>query len=157
MAGGSNASGLVVEGNINSTWQFNVSGMVQLPLGIETSANFYGRQGFPVLYFVSVFTNNSNNPLPNIQIGEVGAYRLPSVFVLDLHIERLFRIGSTVTVIPVLDCLNAANSHIVLQRDGSVGFYDAASAPAFGQNPNFNAPYELVSNRVFRGGVRIAF
>ena len=33
MAGGTNASGPVVEGNINSKWQFNVSGMVLLPAG----------------------------------------------------------------------------------------------------------------------------
>ncbi len=41
LAGGINASGPVVEpigaNYINSTWQFNVSGMVQLPLGIEAA------------------------------------------------------------------------------------------------------------------------
>ncbi len=82
LAGGMNASGAVVDvaNNINSTWQFNVSGMVQLPLGIEASANFYGRQGYPILYGVQVITHD---PVPNlfenpfIQIGPVGAYRLP--------------------------------------------------------------------------------
>ena len=38
---------------INSTWQFNVSGMVQLPLGINVAANLFGRQGFVLPYFVS--------------------------------------------------------------------------------------------------------
>ena len=32
---GTVASGPVVVGTINATWQFNVSGMVELPLGIE--------------------------------------------------------------------------------------------------------------------------
>ena len=89
------ASGAVVDvaNNINSTWQFNVSGMVQLPLGIEASANFYGRQGYPILYIVQVITND---PVPNlfenpaVQIGPVGAYRLPDVFLLDIHLEKSF-------------------------------------------------------------------
>jgi hypothetical protein len=166
LAGGSNASGPVVQpaGNkfgtvyINSKWQFNVSGMVQLPLGIVTSANFFGRQGFPIVYHVAAVTYQSNFITDN-QIGQVGANRLPNVFLLDVHVQKLFRIGPTVTVSPVLDCFNAANSRTVLQRDGVVGAYDATSAPApaFGQNPNFNAPAEVLSKRVFRGGVQIAF
>ena len=164
-AGGSNASGPVVQpaGNkfgtvyINAKWQFNVSGMVQLPLGIETSANFYGRQGFPVVYSVTEFTHDIRFSQPFTQIGQVGAYRLPSAFLLALHVEKLFRIGSAVTISPMVDCFNVANSHTVLQRDGFVGAYDATTTPTFVQNPNFNAPAELLSNRVFRGGVRVAF
>ena len=166
-AGGSNATGPVVEpvGNkfgtvyINAQWQFNVSGLVQLPFGIITSANLFGRQGFPVVYSVQAITHDTRDNMPAIQIGQVGAYRLPDVFELDLHLEKLIRIGPTVTVSPSIDCFNVANSHTVLQRDGFVGSYDAvnAPAPAFGQNPHFNEPSELLSNRVFRGGVKISF
>ena len=103
------ASGAVVgrgANGANSTWQFNVSGMVQLPLGVEASANFYGRQGFPILYNVQAITGHPDDPIPNLfenpilQIGSVGAYRLPDVFLLDLHLEKAFRVGSTVTVSP---------------------------------------------------------
>ena len=51
---GTNATGPVVESGINATWQFNVSGMVELPLGIAAGVNLFGRQGFPTLYSVEV-------------------------------------------------------------------------------------------------------
>ena len=163
-AGGINRSGPVVEpigGNyINSTWQFNISGAVELPFGVQAAANFFGRQGFPIVYFVQAITNDVpanlfDNPL--IQIGSVGAYRLPPVFLLDLQIQRPFRIGSAVTIVPVLDCFNVANSHTVLQRDGSVGTYNAEGTPVFQANEGFNQPLQRLSSRVFRGGVRITF
>ena len=165
LAGGTNASGPVVEAVgdkfgtifINAKWQFNVSGMVQLPLGVEAAANFFGRQGFPIVYFVQAFTHDAADSAPLLQIGRVGAHRLPDVFLLDLHVEKPFRIGSTVTISPILDCFNVANSHTVLQRNGFVGAYDAEGTPAFQQNDNFNAPVEFLNGRAFRGGVRIAF
>jgi hypothetical protein len=162
LVGGMNASGAVVDmaNNINATWQFNVSGVGQLPFGIQASANFYGRQGYPILYGVQVLTHD---PIPNlfgdpfIQIGPVDAHRLPDVFLLDLHLERAFAVGSTVTLSPMLDCFNAANSHTVLQRDNFVGSYDAAATPAFQPNGDFNNASQFLNGRVFRGGVRIAF
>ena len=44
---GTNANGPLVDGTVNATWQFNLSGMVQLPLGIAAGMNLFGRQGFP--------------------------------------------------------------------------------------------------------------
>ena len=156
--GGYNSSGPLVDldTGINSTWQFNVGGMVQLPLGINTAANLYGRQGFPMIYFVDVNPNDGRTA-PSIQIGPVTAYRLPNVILLDLHVERPFQIGSLITVSPELDCFNVANSHPVLSRDGRVGTYDLEANPVFQQNGNFNAAQSFVSSRVVRGGVRIAF
>jgi hypothetical protein len=154
---GTNATGPVVDGVINSTWQFNVSGMVQLPWGIEVAANFFGRQGFPIPYSVEVVTHDTRDSRPSLQIGQVTAYRLPDVFELDVHVERPFRIGSTVTISPAFDCFNMLNSHTVLQRSGRVGSYDAEGDPAFTQDPSFNAAGEVLSSRAFRGGVRISF
>jgi hypothetical protein len=131
--------------------------MVQLPLGVVVSADFFGRQGFPLLYYIQAFTNDTRYSTPNIQIGPTAAYRLPSVFELDLHVEKTFRIGSAVTISPVLDCFNVPNIHTVLGRNGFVGTYDASRDPVFKQNPSFDEPAELLSDRVFRGGVRIAF
>jgi hypothetical protein len=165
LAGGSNASGPVVQPAgtrlgtvyINSKWQFNVSGMVQLPLAIVASANFFGRQGYPIVYHVAAVTYERNFVTDN-QIGEVGAHRLSNVFLLDLHVQKLFRIGPSVTISPVLDCFNAANSRTVLQRDGFVGSYDATQDVPFSfAKDTFNTPVELLSSRVFRGGVQIAF
>jgi Carboxypeptidase regulatory-like domain len=164
LVGGTNRSGPAVENDsansiwINSTWQFNVSGAVQAPFGFLVAGNFYGRQGFPLLYDVAVTTYDLN-PLssPVLQIGPVGAYRLPDVFLLDLHVERPIAIGPAITVTPMIDCFNAANSHTVLTRDGNVGTYDVTMVPVLTPNPKFNAPGELLSDRLFRFGVRVTF
>jgi hypothetical protein len=167
LRGGTNASGAVVEplGDvgltggtfINSKWQFNVSGLVQLPLGVEGSMNLYGRQGFAIPYFVRVVTHDTAFSQPRLQIGKVDDCRLPDVFQLDLHVEKTFRIGNRIFVTPSMDCFNVADSHTVLDRFASVGRYDAEEDPAFGPNSNFHSPSGLLGDRSFRGGVRISF
>src|SRR5262249_5867077 len=148
MVGGSNASGpaVVLTGDrfgpiwVNAKWQFNVSGLVQLPLGIEAGANLFGRQGYPILYSVQDFMKGTHNYATKNQIGRVGASRTSDVFLLDLHAQKFFHIGPA-TVGPVLDCFNAANSPTVPQRRGSVGLYDATGdPPVFHKDDSFNTP-----------------
>ncbi len=153
---GTNASGPVVEGTINATWQFNVGGMVELPLGIAAGVNLSGRQGFPILYQVEAFTDDLAVFAYSIQIGSATRYRNPNVYQLDLQLSKAFRIGSRVIVIPQFDCFNLLDSRTVLERDGLVGSYDAAADTPFVPSDGFNAPSEL-SPRVFRGGVRVTF
>jgi hypothetical protein len=131
--------------------------MVELPFGLEAGANFFGRQGFPVVYFVRTATNDTRGSVLGIQIGPTTAYRLSPVFQLDLHLEKAIRIGSAVTIRPILDCFNVVNSQTVLERDGLVGSYDANRATPFRQNGSFDQPSELLSSRVLRGGLRISF
>ena len=66
----------------------------------RAAANLFGRQGYPIVYFVQAFTGDAADSAPLLQIGQVGAYRLPDVFVLDLHVEKPFQIGSAVTISP---------------------------------------------------------
>lgn len=165
LLGGSNASGANTGDAfsrfgtvfINSKWQFNVSSMVQLPMGINIAANFFGRQGFVLPYFVNVLTHDTNASSPDIQIGQVDSYRLPDVYQLDLRIEKLLRIGSRVTVTPSLDCFNVADSHTVLGRDGFVGSWDHGADEPFSPADQFNAVSERLSDRTFRVGVRVSF
>ena len=105
---GTNATGPVVESDINARWQFNVSGTVQLPWEIVAGVNFFGREGFPILYTFDAFTNDVQFVVP-IQIGTAGRYRYPAVYQLDLQLSRAFRIGSSVTLSPELACFNALN------------------------------------------------
>jgi hypothetical protein len=170
---GTNANGPVVDsgsvGNgfgggsiINATWQFNVSGMVELPLGIQAGLNLFGRQGFPTPYWVeAVPTGDTTFSRPAIQIGQATDYRTPNVYVLDLQLSKVFMIGSWVAVSPVVACFNILNSHTVLAREGRVGTYDSSQTPAFfpntGDGGTFNTPIETLSGRTIRGGVRISF
>jgi hypothetical protein len=157
---GSNANGPVVDGGINATWQFNVSGAVQLPLGIRAGLNLFGRQGFPVPYWIKVDAFQDGEfyfAEPEIQIGLATDYRMPNVYLLDLQLAKDFRIASRVGVGPVIDCFNLLNSHTVLGRNGMVGTYDARRTPAFQMGGQFNSVTEELSGRTVRLGVRISF
>jgi hypothetical protein len=144
---------------VNSKWQFNLSGTLELPLGFLGAANFFGRQGFPTSYFVRAITRDAmGRDDISLQIGQVDDYRNPDVYQLDLHLERLIRIGSRFTITPAVDCFNAVNSHTVLQRVGRVGVYTATGdTPSFRQESTFNQPVERLSDRTFRLGARISF
>ena len=141
---------------INAKWQFNVSGTVQLPLGI-TSPRTSSAVRDSSSRTSSTWPRTTRDNPPDIQIGQVDAYRLPDVYQLDLHLEKLLRIGSRVTVTPSLDCFNVANSHTVLGRDGSVGGWDNGAEEPFSPSDEFNAVTERLSDRTFRVGVRVSF
>ena len=38
--------------NLQAKWQFNISGAYQLPLGFTVAGNFYGREGYPIAYYI---------------------------------------------------------------------------------------------------------
>jgi Carboxypeptidase regulatory-like domain len=167
LVGGSNEDGgLVAEPSgggqrtpfvyMNSRWQFNLSGLYQLPFGFQVSANFFGREGYVAPYYVKVITHDTRSSQPLIQIGKVGDDRLGNVYELDLRLDKAFRIGSRIAVTPSLDCFNALDRTTVLQRNLMVGTYDAKKA-AFKPNPQFNTIYETQSPRIFRAGLRVAF
>ena len=79
---GTNAGGPIVEDGINATWQFNVSGTVELPLAIRAGVNLFGRQGFPILYYVEAVTNDTRDTPPadpdRLRHGLPRAERLPA-------------------------------------------------------------------------------
>jgi hypothetical protein len=150
-------SGPIVEENINATWQFNVSAAVELPLAIQAGVNFFGRQGFPIHYFVVAETRDTVGSTPELQIAPTTAYRTPNVYVLDFQLSRNFVIGSRMTVTPVIACFNLLDSHTVLARDGFAGSFDTENSPDFDPNPAFNAVAEALGDRTIRGGVRISF
>ena len=152
---GSNTNGPVVD----ARWQFNLSGMVELPLGISASANLFGRQGYPIGDYVHVVPGDPYSTEPDILISSLNADRTPPVYQLDLQVSKVFRIGSAVSVIPQLACFNVLDSHTVLAMDGRVGDYRRFpdSGPQFVGNEDFHEVYEPMSGRVLRGGVRIEF
>ena len=153
---GTNASGPVVDGTINAKWQFNVAAAVRLPLNIFAGVNVFGRQGFPIPYYVNVITDYL---FPSIQIGSATDYRTPTVFQVDLELSRTFAVASRVQITPVLACFNLFNKRTVLGRDGRVGDFDESVSPdpAFMPNDSFNAFTEKVGIRTVRGGVRVSF
>ena len=121
---GSNASGPIVEGNINATWQFNVSGAAVLPLAIQAGVNFFGRQGFPILYWVEAATYDTLDNRPGLQIGSVTAYRTPNVYQLDLQLSRDFAVGSRVTVTPTSPASTSSTATPCSTATAASAYYD---------------------------------
>jgi hypothetical protein len=140
----------------NSRWQFNISGLYQLPWGITVAGNFFGREGFPQRYVVTVQTHDVANNAPQILIGRMGDHRQQNVYELDLRLEKTFLFGS-VHLVPSLDVFNVTNENTVLSRVGNAGSYDARRASPFRQNATFNQIREIESPRIFRAGVRVSF
>ena len=102
--------------------------------------NLFGRQGFPILYWVEAVTHDSRDSLPPLQIGSATDYRAPNVYQLDLQLSRDFQIGSRIVVTPIVTFLNLLDSRTVLAREGFVGGYDASAETAFDPNVHsFNA------------------
>jgi hypothetical protein len=157
---GSNDNGGLANANINASWQFNVNALYQGPWGLVFGANFFGRQGYPIPYFVAVQTEDLYFS-DNFQIGRADDYRYPNVYELDLRVQRPFPVGP-VTLIPIAELFNAANGNAVLARNNSVGFYNGRAAgtpddPKFSQDPYFNSISQIQSPRIVRLGIQVSF
>jgi len=97
---------------VNAKWLFKLSGMYQAPGGVNVSAFYNARQGYP--QEISVQTPNRVNGVAQIDIllNPVGETRLPNYQNLDFHVERPVRAG-TVRFVPSLDVFNVNNSNTI--------------------------------------------
>lgn len=140
---------------INGSWQFNVTGLYQFPLGVNLGANFFGRQGYPFLPYVRVLTGDIADNRPRILIGKAGDFRLDNLYQLDLRLEKTFTIGR-VAITPAAEVFNVINSGTVLQRYSRVGTWDNSTG-TLKTDLNFNSIQETQSPRILRLGMRVAF
>ncbi|MGA7992501.1 MAG: carboxypeptidase regulatory-like domain-containing protein [Thermoanaerobaculia bacterium] len=163
LLGGTNDSGGLAVASDSSNpgydakWQFNLTGLYQLPLGLNVGANFLARQGYSIPYYVRVRARDAfgSSNRYSIQIGRVDDYRLDNVYELDMRLEKAFPIGP-VQVTGSVDVFNVTNSSAVTYRDNRVGDFDARGS-VFTPNPTFNQPTQVQSPRIVRIGARIAF
>ena len=136
---------------INAKWNFNVSGMYQLPLGFNVAGNIYGRQGYPYVHYVQVnpgddygprqiITDRTGNPIGAKLDGE----RYDNVYNVDLRLEKVIELRP-LQVSLALDVFNVLNSDTVIQRNGRVN------------QSTFNRIEEVQAPRVLRLGARITF
>ena len=161
--GGQNIDGGLATGasnrdfvQIGANWQFNVTGMYQFPLGINLSANLFGRQGFPNPYYVRIDRGfDITDTRPRIMINQVDTVRYENVYQLDFRLEKAFNIGP-VTFTPVVELFNALNNNAILQRYEQVGTYDL-NGEGLDQSSFFNRIEEVQSPRIVRMGARISF
>ncbi len=148
---------------IGANWQFNVTGLYQLPWDITFGANLFGRQGYPQPYYVRTRTGDTLNQRVALLIDRVDTFRLDNLYQFDVRLEKAFKIGP-VQMIGTAELFNVANSGTVLQRFARVGDYDVRDidpdlppdAP-FTQSNDFNRIQETQSPRIVRLGIRVSF
>jgi hypothetical protein len=141
---------------IGANWQFNVTGMYQFPWGINFSANFFGRQGFPNPYYIRIDRGfDVTQTRPRIMIDQVDTHRYENVYQLDFRLEKAFNIGP-VTFTPLVELFNVTNNNAILQRSENVGTYEL-NGEGLDQSRFFNRIEETQSPRIVRLGARIAF
>ena len=126
---------------VNAKYLFKVSGMYQAPLGINLSAFYNARQGYP--QEISVQTPSRANGVAQVDVllNPVGETRLPNYQNIDFHVERPVHVGAT-RFVPSLDVFN-------------VGNYNTIQAIRSRQNAaNANQIQAILAPRVVRFGIK---
>jgi len=134
---------------VNAPWMFKLTGLYQLPYGINISGAVMGRSGYVVPPFVQVYRDNVGwTNLYSNEIGNVGKFgdtRLPNFFELNARVEKMFNITDTMTVTVSADAFNAFNANTTLAQQARL------TSTAYGRT------LRIINPRVFRFGVRFNF
>lgn len=132
---------------VNSTWMVKLTGMYQLPYGLSLTTFFQAREGNPqplrnttTLSQGTVYLYEGNSKL--------GDRRLPTFWMLNLGLEKTFKVTDTVTATLALDWYNATNNQIELKHNLSVGEE---------LDPDEPRPEMWTNAGLFQFGVRVNF
>jgi len=127
---------------INSKYLFKLSGMYQLPAGVNVSAFYNARQGYPYERGVQSPTRANGVGTVVVLLDPVGTNRLPTFQNLDFHVERPVHLG-TANFIPSIDIFNLTNNNTVQAIRGTQNASNANNIQA------------TVAPRVLRFGIRV--
>jgi len=131
---------------VNSRWMVKLTGMYQLPGGINLTGFFQAREGNPQPLRRRITLNQGGQYL--YQTGKiVGDDRLPTFWMVNLGLEKTLKISDTVTATLVLDWYNATNNQIELKHN--LGISEDA--------PSEVQPTMWSNAGVFQFGVRVNF
>jgi hypothetical protein len=117
-SGGSGITGIFV----NARWQFKLSGLYQLPWGINITGVFQAREGYVIPYHES-FERGSGLSWTNMyEPGKkVGDDRLPTFWMLNLGLEKSFKVSDTTTCTLFVDGYNITNNSTTLKVNTLIG------------------------------------
>jgi hypothetical protein len=132
---------------VNSKWMVKLTGMYQLPYGINLTTFFQAREGNPQPLRNSIRLHQGTVWL-FMDGHKLGDQRLPMFWMLNLGLEKTFKIADTVTATLALDWYNATNNQIELKQNLYVGTTIDANEPA---------PIMWTNAGLFQFGVRVNF
>lgn len=143
-SGGSGLTGIYM----NSRWQFKLSGLYQLPWGLNFSAVLQVREGFVIPYYVRTYIYGSQGGLGYVSLYEAGKKfgddRLPSLMTLNLGLEKVFKVSDTTTATLFVDVYNLTNQQATLKLNPQIG-------------PKKNAVQAVTNPGNFQFGFRLNF
>ena len=126
---------------VNAKWLFKVSGMYQAPFGVNVSAFYNARQGYPFERGILSPTRANGAGTVFVLLDPVGESRLPNFQNVDFHAERPIKVGA-VRFVPSLDVFNLGNLNTIQAIRGT-------------QNAsNANQVQALLAPRVMRFGIK---
>ncbi len=110
---------------INSRWMFKLSGLYQLPWGINVSAVFQAREGYVIPYRVQTYLGASLGGVGYVNMYEGGKKfgddRLPTFSILNLGLEKVFKISDNTTATLFVDWYNVTNKQATLKVENTIG------------------------------------
>jgi hypothetical protein len=133
---------------VNSSWAVKLSGLFELPYGVNLSGVFTAREGYVRPSYTNQFFPGIGTDklygLPG-EGGQYGDLRLPNFYQLNLRVEKSFPVFETGHVALAIDAFNLLNSAHPAKMENNV------LADNYGQH------LQILNPRVFRAGVRFSF
>ena len=126
-------------------WVAKLSGLYELPWGINVAGTLNARQGFP--FIPNILSPNRPNGLGTIRVmvEPFATHRYDNLTLVDLKAEKRFTTRQAVDVLRSVDVFNVINPNTVLNR---VTTQNSATA---------NRVTEVTGPRVLRFGLRFTF
>ncbi len=153
-----------------SRWLLKVSGLYQLPYGIDLSGTLVMREGWIQDEYFTLVDNrlaSTYTRSSDISMNYYGSRRLPAFYNLSFRLEKMFKVGDGMRLYVMLDVFNALNKMMVTSRYprylGTVNIYGDSegeidwSKTTFTRNPAYNAIFGLLNPRTARLGIRFQF
>jgi hypothetical protein len=167
------ASGAKSDVYLSSKWQFNISGLYQLPMNFNIAANLFGRQGYLVPYYAAVSGGdvcagdnapcNAGLTSPSlgsrlVLVGSSDDHRLKNLYQLDLRAEKVIPLFQKADLTLSIDMFNSLNSDTIVQQSAQLSTTACGAAnTAKSCTGKGNRVEERESPRVLRFGARLSF
>jgi len=110
---------------VNSRWMFKLSGLYQLPWGLNLSAVWQLREGYVIPYYRRTYLYGSQGGLGWTYMYEGGKKfgddRLPNLSIFNLGLEKSFKVSDNTTATVFVDWYNVTNQQATLKLDPQIG------------------------------------
>jgi len=140
-SGGSGITGIYV----NARWQFKLSGLYQLPWGINVTGVLQAREGYVIPYYEQVYRPGIGWTEMYEPDKKFGDDRLPTFWMLNLGLEKSFKVSDTTTATLFVDGYNITNNAITMKVNARLG------------TSTTDDILRVLNPGVFQFGVRVSF